>query len=343
MERPVPTFCRHNRLIQNCPICSREQSIELRPVLSSSAPKSNQPREATPRVARQRGGSARPTAGGVRVKRLARGVDDGYRTPLAPGLRSSADGERLAEELAFAAGRLALLEAEPPGLYAEVADREGDLEERTWLAFLIAYLAPLEDEDPFASIRRVRVPWRSVQALSLEGVETGPRTAHDPNRGLATVDAYRAWAERAGSQAAAFGADGTWSPERRFERTFERLALPGLHRDARFDLLVTLGRLGVYELTAGKLELGGENEVTVAAKRVFGIGDPLLLERRAAELARACDVPLDSLDLGLFNWSRPPAPAIGDGSNSARVTAGVGEGAEPDPAFLATARSALGL
>ncbi len=339
----MPTFCRHNRLIQNCPICSREQSVELRPVISSSAPRSNQPRAATPPVGRQRGGSARAAQGGVRVKRLARGADDGYRTPLAPGLRSSADAERLAEELAFAAGRVALLEAEPPGLYAEVARGDGDLEERSWLAFLIAYLAPLEADDPFASIRRVWVPWRSGEALSLEGVQTGPRTAYDPNRGLGTVEAYRAWAERAGSQAAAFGGDGAWSPERRFERAFERLALPGMHRDARFDLLVTLGRLGVYELRAGKLELGGENEVTVAAKRVFGIGDSLLLERRAAELARACELPLDSLDLGLYNWSRPPAPAAGDGSDGGRVTAGLGGGGEPDPAFLAGARAALGL
>src|SRR5437764_7901517 len=33
----VPTFCRHNRLIHNCPICSREQEIELRPIVSPGA------------------------------------------------------------------------------------------------------------------------------------------------------------------------------------------------------------------------------------------------------------------------------------------------------------------
>ena len=77
---------------------------------------------------------------------------------------------------------------------------------------------------------------------------------------------------------------------------------PGLHRDARFDLLVTLGRLGCYELSASALQLGGDNEVTVAAKRAFGIGDSLLLERRAGELAAACEVPLEALDVGLYNW-----------------------------------------
>ncbi len=339
----MPSFCRHNRLIQNCPICSREQSIEPRPVVSSSAPKVNQPRPAAPRVARQGGGGARPAPGGVRVKRLARGVDDGYRTPLAPGMRSSADAERLAEELAFAAGRLALLEADPPGLYAEVSRGTDDLEERTWLAFLIAYLAPLEGDDPFASIRQVRVPWRSVDELSLDGVQTGPRTAYDPDRGLATVDAYRGWAQRAGSQAAAFSGDGGWAPERRFERAFERLAFPGMHRDARYELLVSLGRLGLYDLHAGKLALGGENDVTLAAKRIFGIGDTLLLERRAADLAAACEVPLDSLDLGLFNWNRPPAVANADGASGGRVTAGLGKHSETDPGYLAGARAALGL
>ena len=74
------------------------------------------------------------------------------------------------------------------------------------------------------------------------------------------------------------------------------MALPGFHRDARFDLLVTLGRLGLYDLRPGALQLGGENEVTVAAKRILGIGDPLLLERRALELADACAIPLEALD-----------------------------------------------
>ncbi len=366
----MPTFCRHNRLIQNCPICSREQSIELRPVLSSSAPRTTQPRPPTPRGQRQRAGSSRATPGGVRVRRLARDADDGYRSPLVPGLKASGDAERLAAEVAFAARRLVILAEDPPGLYAEVADAGGDLEERSWLAFLIAYLAPLEGDDPFAAIRGVHRPWRSSEELFLEGVATGPRTAHDPRYGLRTVQAYRGWTERAGSQAAAFTGEPSWTPERRFERLFERLALPGLERGARFELLVTLGRLGVYELRAGTLALGGENDVTLAAKRMFGIGDTLLLERRAAALASAAAVPLDSLDLALFNWSRPSASTPGAGGAGAggtaggagaggtaggageggtagpareRVTAGLGDRREPDPGFLASTRAALGL
>jgi hypothetical protein len=333
----MPTFCRHNRLVQNCAICSREQSIEARPVVSSSAPRASQPRERTPSSGRRRGTPATiQRGGGVQVRRLARGADDGYRSPLLPGLKSSDDAERLADELAFSTERLKRLESDPPGLYAEVADPAGDIEERTWLAFLIAYLAPLADTEPFAAISAARVPWARADETALDNAALGPRAAHQPDRGARTIEAYRAWAQRAGSQAAAFSGEVGWTPERRFDRLFERLALPGLHRDARYDLLVTLGRLGVYELRGGRLHLGGDNDVTVAAKRVFGIGDPLLLERRAADFASSAGAPLEALDLALFNWSQ-----VGVSQGAVRATGGLDT--EPDPEILATARGALGL
>ena len=247
------------------------------------------------------------------------------------GLRSSEDAGRLADEIAFAAHRLRVLEEVPPGLYREVAEPSGDLEERAWLAFLIAYLCPLDEDDPFAEIARVRTSWASGESPDLEGVRCGPRTAHDPGRGARTVEAYRTWASRSGSQTAAYTGDAAWLPERRFARAFERLALPGLHRDARFDLLVTLGRLGVYDLRAGSLALGGANDVTVGAKRALGIGDPLLLERRSADLAQACAVPLEALDLGLHNWQR-----------AERATLGLGPDAEADPDEVERVEAALG-
>jgi hypothetical protein len=332
----LPTFCRHNRLIQNCPICAREQAVEMRPIVTSSAPRTTQPRPSTPRPARSRGATSSPraagTSGRVTVRRVARGSDDGYRSPLVLGLKSSSDAARLAEEIAFAEHRRGVLEHDPPGLYREVADPAADVEERSWLAFLIAYLGPLEEEDPFAEIARVRTSWRSGEIPDLDEVRTGPRTAHEPSRGGRTLEAYRTWAARNGSQAAAFTGDDAWPAERRFARAFERLALPGLHRDARFDLLVTLGRLGTYDLLAGSLALGGANDVTVGAKRALGIGDPMLLERRASELAHACGVALEALDLGLHNWHR-----------AERATLGLGPGAEPDPETLGSVQAALGL
>ncbi len=338
----MPTFCRHNRLVHNCPICAREQDVELRPVVSPGGPlrSGNAPVSGAPRtpgaarsaeVSRSRGGPGRGSPG-VTVRRLARGSDDGYRIGLAPGLKSSLDAERLAEELAWGAARVAQLATDPPGLYAEVADAAGDLEERTWLALEIAYLGPLDGEVPFSAIETVRVPWSAGTAPELDDVAVGPRGSHEPSRGKRTMDAYRAWAARAGSQAAAFTGLAAWTPDRRFARAFERLALPGLDRGARFDLLVTLGATRTYELRAGALGFGAADPVTLAAKRLLGIGDPLLLERRAAELAGACGVPLEALDAAFFNWER-----------GERSRLGMDPGLEPDPVVLSGARAALAL
>jgi hypothetical protein len=325
----VPTFCRHNRFLANCPICGREAA-------EAAAPRRPGVRSSGGPVTRKRasGGGGR-RGGELRVRQAAREQDDGFRSALVPGLKASAAAERLAGEIAFASARLAVLAADPPGLYAEVAAAAAaDREEAIWLAFLIAYLCPLEGDDPFAGVQAARTSWALSELPKLD-VPLGPRAAHEPARGAATVAAYRAWAERAGSQDAAFAGEAAWSPERRFARAFERLALPGLHRDARFDLLVTLGQLGVHELRAGALQLGGSDETTVAAKRVFGIGDTLLLERRAADLAAACEVPLAALDLGLWNWSRPPGPA-------ARATLGCPI-CMPDAGAHARVADALGL
>lgn len=332
----MPHFCRHNHLLQNCPICSREQDVELRPLVSSGMPRTGETSSRSPGEPARSARTPSPRARrgpGLTVRRVREAADDGFRSPLVPGLKSGSQAQSLAWELAFAQTRLRTLREHPPGLYAEVAKAAGEVEERAWLAFLIAYLGPLEaGEDPFAAIRSARVPWASGQEPGLEAIATGPRAAHDPQRGLSTIEAYRAWAARAGSQAAAFSGEPGWMPERRFERTYERLALPGLHRAARFELLVSLGALGVFELRAGTLQLGGDDLVTVAAKRALGIGEKLLLERRAADLARACGLELAALDLALFNWER-----------GARARVGLGADAGPDAETLERAEKALGL
>jgi hypothetical protein len=286
----VPTFCRHNRFIQNCPICSKQDVQTVTPATPARPP----------RAAGTRRPSAR-AASGVKIRRLVRGPDDGYQHRLVPGLRSSEDARRLAEELAFAAARLDRLAADPPGLYGEAASA-GDVEEALWLCFLIAYVGPSDGEDPFAGIRAAHVPWDSGDEPRLDGVEPGPRGAHDPARGLATVDAYRAFAARAGSQAAALGGEPGWTPQRRFARAFERLALPGFHRAARFELLDVAAAVRRLDARADALHVGGEDDVTLAAKRIFGIGDTLLLEQRARALAEGVGVALEALDLALFNW-----------------------------------------
>ena len=340
----MPSFCRHNRLLQNCPICTKEQNISMRPAISRFGETEQRSAGSRPQRGSQPARGARTgasggrgrsgTAGGMTVRRVARDQDDGFQSSLVPGLRSSAQARRLADEVAFASARCDLLTTDPPGLYAELADAGGDVEQRSWLAFQIAWLSPLASDDPFAAIVASRTRWDPDDAVAPDPThaQTGPRGTYDPAARARTADAYRAWAARAGSQASAFGGESSWSAERRFDRVYERLALPGIDRAVRFDLLVTLGCTGVYELNANSLHLGGADVVTLAAKRILGIGDPLLLERRAGELAAALGAPLQALDLGFFNWERRE-----------RWTAGAPAATELDESVHDSAYVALGL
>lgn len=316
----MPSFCRHGRFVERCPICSKD--------LPGNEPSAGRPARPKSSGARARGStgtvsrSRRVRGEGVRVRREGRAEDDGYSSPLIPGVRASVDALRLADEIAFSSGRLLALAADPPDLYGEVRTLAAtDLEQASWICFLIAYLCPLEGDDPFEGIRQAlaSTPEGGDRATGelpdLADVPLGPRTSHDPSRGTDTLLAYRQWVQRAGgSQALAFGGDEAWTPPRRFERLHERLALPGFGRMGRYDLLVTLGRLGLYELQPSSLRLTGapaDDLTTLGAKRVFGIGDPLLLERRAEALAQAASVPIEALDLALANWAAPTRAALG--------------------------------
>src|SRR3954469_21055254 len=128
-------FCRHNRLTSKCAICSRELEDDLR----SKAPV----RHVTPRKpgasSTPRAASASRSSNRLVTRKLARAADDGYRNPLVPGLRATADAERLAVALTQAAHRL-----EPPGPYPVVAE-EPDLEQATWLAFLLVLAPELQE------------------------------------------------------------------------------------------------------------------------------------------------------------------------------------------------------
>ncbi len=329
----MPSFCRHNRFIERCPICSKS-------LPDSQSGAGSRARGSTGAGAKRRtagsgtsGARSASRSGGhrtgaeteqLRVRREARARDDGYRNALLPGLHASSDAARLADELAFATGRLTRLRAAPPDLYAQIRTvaREGALERACWMCFLTVYLSPLQHGDPFAG---VRMALGRGDMPSLAGIPLGPRTSHAPERGDETLRAYRHWVQRAagahdGAPGDAFLGEPSWTPQRRFERGFERLALPGFARMGRYELLVTMGHLGLYELEADSLHLaagrGGEPEdlATLAAKRIFGIGEPIYLERRTRALADALTVELAALDLAFANWSGPERATLGFGS-----------------------------
>lgn len=320
----MPTFCRHNRFIERCPICSKTlpgQPDRRRGSGGNRAAADAGPRR-PPSAPSAKGGGAgrRPHAASVRVYADGRrhGLDDGYGCELVPGLRSSEDTRRLLEEVAFAAERLRVLRTSPPGAYKLALELggHGEVEQASWLCFLIAYLAPLDGDSPFDGISAAPSAQQvaSLRGEQIDALPLGPRTCHEPGRGTATLRAYIAWSQRAGSQQRALVGEPSWSPERRFERIFERLAIPGFPRWGRYELLVTLGRLDLCELRADSLHLASAtpaDPVLAAAKRVFGIGDPLLLERRTRRLAEEISVPLEALDLALFNWFAPKRTSVG--------------------------------
>ena len=289
-------FCRHNRLTSKCAICSREIEDQLRtksPVRHVHVRKPGA--TSTPRSARSTSGTGTTKANPKRVvtRQLQRAADDGYRNPLVPGLKATADAERLAGALTQAEIRL-----HPPGPYPIIAE-EPDLEQATWLAFLLALAGPEAPE------------------LQRALLEARPRLDDDvsaelPSPRARAAEAYRAWVQRAGSQESAFTGDAAWTPERRFGRVFERLALPGFHRAARFDLLAVLGAAGRYPLAADAVHFVEDDATTLAAKRALVSGDRLLLERRARDLADAAGLPLAALDRGLAVWGTPGDPLDGE-------------------------------
>ncbi len=213
------------------------------------------------------------------TKRLARATEDGYRNELIPGVKATADAERLAAALAVAQARL-----RPPGPYPVIAEID-DPGAATRLAFLLAFAGPDRPE---------------VQEAVLGGAM--------PEDAEPALAAFSRWTAPPDVSA--------WDPQRRFARTFDRLAFPGFGRAARFEFLVTLGAAGVQELEADALHVAvaHDDATTLAAKRALNSGDAMLLERRAAALAQAAGVPIAALDRGLALWDRtaPLEPAAAE-------------------------------
>jgi hypothetical protein len=213
----VPLFCRHNRFEASCPICSREKAAPSRP--RSSATRT-----------RKSTGQRRPQ--GVVTRKLARATDDGYRNDLVPGIKATADAERLAQALAIAVERL---------------DRREEL-----------------------------------------------TLGEAAERAFGDAEAIAGWTPPQG--------DPSWTPQRRFDRWFDRLRLPNTTRAERFAFLVALGPSQQLEADALHFDTKGNDPTTLAAKRALNSGDALLLERRAKALADAAGVAVAALDRAFALW-----------------------------------------
>jgi hypothetical protein len=343
-------FCRHGRRGDRCIVClgekrrAREAANKKasRPKITSSNRAAGS-RAVSRTAAAGALGARRPAASGVRVKKLTRHAEDGWSHELLPGLRSSGEALDLLGHLSRARVRLDRLSTDAPGPYATARALAGgerdDREEAAWILFQVAYYGPLEGDEPFREIDRLLV--RRDEALPgadvLEAASVGPRGAHAHDRGVATLQGYRDWAARVGGQLEGLSAGGT-DPARRFDAAYRALSLPGLGRDARYEFLVTLGRVGLLDAAPWSLLLdAGRDPVSVAAKRAFLTGDAVLLQRRFGAFARALGIPVAAFDLGLRNWDLRPGPSVPLGYLLGGVPA------EPDADEVALLAAELGL
>lgn len=324
----VPTFCRHGRFEASCGIC-RSEKAKAEPQARSAAPRGGG--TAARRPASSNPAAPKPRTRTVVTGKLSRNVDDGFRSDLLPGVRSSADVMLLAQELTKAEARLAALSSPEAGPWNALTPFLGRRGPAFVVALTVAVASPDEAansvataESAVAALLAIDPSLEALDALAgasevasiLDGGPRGPR-GHDAAGAALAVPAQLA-TRSGGSLEASLIGEQAWSPERRFARLLDRLALRGLPRAVRYDILVALGRTGVLPVQADGLHLGGD-QVTDAAKRLFAVGEVSLLEKRAAAVVEATGVAWDAFELAL--WNIAGADATGTGAAARWSTA----------------------
>ena len=241
-----PRLARASELLSPQPLRRELPDLPAAPI--RRPPRGAPPARRRPRAARSSApATSRGSRSAVRVRKLTQAADDGYRNELVPGVKASADAERLAAELAFATARLAELAADPPG--AVRADRRG-ARSRGGAVARVPHRVPRRR--PRATTRSPRSARRTCRgrraSCPTSTSRSGCARRTSRRRARARCSPTAPGRTRAGSQPAAFAGEASWTPERRFDRLFERLALPGFGRPGRYELLVSLGRLGVVDV-----------------------------------------------------------------------------------------------
>ena len=232
------------------------------------------------------------------MQREGRAQDDGYRSTLVPGVRASADASRLArgdrvrERAPAGPGSRATRSLRRGACACRERSRAGHVD-----VLLIAYLSAAGGRGslrghPHGAGCGARA--RCAEASRSRRDPLGPRTSHDARarRG----DAARL--PSAGSQRAGRPGGGV----RRRSCVEPRAALRAAVRAPRaarasgawgamtcsscWDASGCMSCAPTRCIWPARGGVSASDPTTLAAKRVFGIGDPLLLERRAASARR---------------------------------------------------------
>ena len=171
----VPTFCRHNRLEANCPICSRRARAGDHAAAAGGGPS----RRAVSTPSKRR--PPRALAGDLAVRRMARAADDGYENDPSPacGRRSRPQTSPTSSPSRPRGSKSCNRPARPLRRGRRGARRRGGGLARV----PIAYLSPLESDEPFAEIERARTTGPRVSCPTSRARRWGPAPAHEPSRG----------------------------------------------------------------------------------------------------------------------------------------------------------------
>jgi hypothetical protein len=264
-----------------------------------------------------------------------------------PGLARDSDLELFAELLAMKSAFLADLAVlvqhgallgspldpndpdwDPFGAIVE-QHAQGNIEEATWLAFLVTHIGGHEEgaDDFWHAVRavysgfgEVRLSWSRVLANSeellhwqerhsrqLEALRFGNHRKFESWKQLAPVlQSYVAGVQGRGGEQRRLFERPALSPAENFDRLMHDLSF--IYRFSRlgiYDLLCLLGNLRVYALKPGKLYLRGASGPLHGARLLFAEdADPDQLDARGCDLASRLSVSVDAMEDALCNWQK---------------------------------------
>ena len=327
-RRRMPTFCRHNRFVERCPICSRTLPSGRRDERGRAGARSLGARQDRARRVRARTGRRE----GVRV------VQARARTTATAAGSSRACGRRRTRGGWPRRSRSRRPAAAPAGGPAG-AVRRGPRARRRAISsgrrgpVLIAYLSPARGRTVGASARRSRLPGprgsrrsasgRGPRIPDLDGLRSVrvPRTIRRAARTLRAYGSGRsapappsARAGPARSQVAPSSATlvEPRAPLRACSSASRSPALRGPPLRAPDPARGASGSTscGPTRCTSAAPRPGADDPATLAAKRVFAIGDPRC-SSAAPPRSRRRAAPLDALDLALANWGVEERATLG--------------------------------
>jgi Alpha-glutamyl/putrescinyl thymine pyrophosphorylase clade 3 len=273
------------------------------------------------------------------------GVPSGIQDPDAREafLHQVVDSRRRSRFIEIKALRAQAIHAEPQSLAFDAHSgtaflgRTGEIDEAVWLLFLAthfgkhrksgwAYVAAV-----YGQLGEKTLTWKSVEKdpgavtqwldCHYDRIRSGGggfsnHRKYESLKGStengtgAVIESFVTLANQAGGPARLFEPESPTDRKGLFDLVYQRISpLHRFGRTAKFDLLVTAGKLGNAQVEPSRLFLVGSTGPARGAKRFWGKSDLASkdLESRAAVLESFLLVGFDAIEDALCNWQKSPA------------------------------------